>query len=256
MKELGIFGLAIPEPYGDARCRTPCYALVTEELARGWMSLAGAMGGHTVVAKLLLGLRHRGAEGPLPAPDGDRRDPRDHGADRARRRLRPPGHAHRRSPRRRRLRGQRLEDLDHQRPPLRPRRAAVQDRPGRRPGAPGHQHPAGGEGTRASTVSRDLPKLGYKGVESCELSFDDFRVPADAAARRGGGQGVRPDDARARDRPHPGRGPGARRRAGRVRGLAALRAGARDASASRSGSTSRSATTSPTWRPSSPPPAS
>ena len=33
---------------------TPCYAAVTEELARGWMSLAGAMGGHTVVAKLLL----------------------------------------------------------------------------------------------------------------------------------------------------------------------------------------------------------
>jgi hypothetical protein len=30
------------------------------------------------------------------------------------------------------------------------------------------------------TVSRDLPKLGYKGVESCELSFDDCRVPADA----------------------------------------------------------------------------
>jgi alkylation response protein AidB-like acyl-CoA dehydrogenase len=30
------------------------------------------------------------------------------------------------------------------------------------------------------TVSRDLPKLGYKGVESCELTFDDFRVPASA----------------------------------------------------------------------------
>jgi isovaleryl-CoA dehydrogenase len=30
------------------------------------------------------------------------------------------------------------------------------------------------------TVSRDLPKLGYKGVESCELAFDDFRVPAGA----------------------------------------------------------------------------
>jgi alkylation response protein AidB-like acyl-CoA dehydrogenase len=30
------------------------------------------------------------------------------------------------------------------------------------------------------TVSRDLPKLGYKGVESCELSFDDCRVPASA----------------------------------------------------------------------------
>jgi alkylation response protein AidB-like acyl-CoA dehydrogenase len=28
------------------------------------------------------------------------------------------------------------------------------------------------------SVSRDLPKLGYKGVESCELAFDNFRVPA------------------------------------------------------------------------------
>src|ERR1700734_951023 len=54
MKALGIFGLAIPEPYGDAPVSTPCYAAVTAELARGWMSLAGAMGGHTVVSKLLL----------------------------------------------------------------------------------------------------------------------------------------------------------------------------------------------------------
>src|SRR6185312_8581230 len=54
MKRLGVFGLAIPEPYGEAQVSLPCYAMVTEELARGWMSLAGAMGGHTVVAKLLL----------------------------------------------------------------------------------------------------------------------------------------------------------------------------------------------------------
>jgi alkylation response protein AidB-like acyl-CoA dehydrogenase len=41
------------------------------------------------------------------------------------------------------------------------------------------------------TVSRDLPKLGYKGVESCELSFDDFRAPADAllGGREGEGFG-------------------------------------------------------------------
>ncbi len=32
---------------------TRCYVEVTQELSRGWMSLAGAMGGHTVVAKLL-----------------------------------------------------------------------------------------------------------------------------------------------------------------------------------------------------------
>src|SRR3954464_14994727 len=54
MKGMGIFGLAIPEPWGEAHVSARCYAAVTEELARGWMSLAGAMGGHTVVAKLLL----------------------------------------------------------------------------------------------------------------------------------------------------------------------------------------------------------
>ena len=54
MKEIGIFGLAIPEPYGFGQVSMPCYVAVTEELARGWMSLAGAMGGHTVVAKLIM----------------------------------------------------------------------------------------------------------------------------------------------------------------------------------------------------------
>jgi hypothetical protein len=48
--------VAIPEPWGDVRVSTSCYALVTEELARGWMSLAGAMGGHTVVDAELLHL--------------------------------------------------------------------------------------------------------------------------------------------------------------------------------------------------------
>src|ERR1700760_1094979 len=54
MKELGVFGLAVPEPWGEAKVSAQCYAAVTEELSRGWMSLAGAMGGHTVVAKLLV----------------------------------------------------------------------------------------------------------------------------------------------------------------------------------------------------------
>src|SRR5690348_4814454 len=53
MKRIGIYGLAVPEEYGGSPVSMPCYVLVTQELARGWMSLAGAMGGHTVVAKLL-----------------------------------------------------------------------------------------------------------------------------------------------------------------------------------------------------------
>ncbi|OOK69431.1 acyl-CoA dehydrogenase, C-terminal domain protein [Mycobacterium kansasii] len=39
------------------------------------------------------------------------------------------------------------------------------------------------------TVSRDLPKLGYKGVESCELSFDDYRVPVSAVLGSRMGEG-------------------------------------------------------------------
>src|SRR3978361_2451043 len=54
MKRIGIFGLAVPEDYGGTPVSMPCYVLVTQELARGWMSLAGAMGGHTVVCKLLV----------------------------------------------------------------------------------------------------------------------------------------------------------------------------------------------------------
>ena len=34
MKQLGVFGLAIPEPWGDAQVSTSCYALITEQLAR------------------------------------------------------------------------------------------------------------------------------------------------------------------------------------------------------------------------------
>src|ERR1700749_4605432 len=53
MKRIGIYGLGVPEEDGGAPGSMPWYVLVTQELARGWMSLAGAMGGHTVVAKLL-----------------------------------------------------------------------------------------------------------------------------------------------------------------------------------------------------------
>src|SRR3954462_2311623 len=53
MKVLGVYGLVVPAPFGDVQVSTAAFALVTEELARGWMSLAGAMGGHSVVCSLL-----------------------------------------------------------------------------------------------------------------------------------------------------------------------------------------------------------
>ena len=102
MKRIGIYGLAIPEEYGGSPVSMPCYVLVTQELARGWMSLAGAMGGHTVVAKLLTLFGTEEQKRHVPAADGDRRAARHHGADRTRRRLGPAEHDDHRARRRRR----------------------------------------------------------------------------------------------------------------------------------------------------------
>ncbi len=179
MKQLGIFGLAVPEPWGDSAVSTVCYALVTEELARGWMSLAGAMGGHTVVAKLITAF---GTDAQK-----DRYLPKmATGELRATMALTEPGG------------GSDLQAM---------RTVAARTADGYRvngaktwitnarnaglvallcktdPAAvPAHRGVSillveKGPGF---TVSRDLPKLGYKGVESCELTFDDFAAPADA----------------------------------------------------------------------------
>ena len=179
MKEMGIYGLAIPEPFGFAQVSMPCYARVTEELARGWMSLAGAMGGHTVVAKLLLTFgTEEQKEKYLPRMAT--------GEIRATMALTEPGG------------GSDLQAM---------RTSAIRE---------GDEYVINGSKTWISNarksdlvallcktdpkaepahtgvsillvekvpgfeVSKDLPKLGYKGVESCELNFTDAHVPADA----------------------------------------------------------------------------
>jgi alkylation response protein AidB-like acyl-CoA dehydrogenase len=187
MKEMGIFGLAVPEPYGEVKVSMPCYVQVTEELARGWMSLAGAMGGHTVVAKLIATFgteeqRQRYLPGMAT------------GEIRATMALTEPGGG---------------SDLQAMRTVARldgfeyvidgsktwitnARRADViallclTD--------PKASPPHTGmsillvEKLPGLEVSRDLPKLGYKGVESCELIFTGCRVPTDALL--GGREGV------------------------------------------------------------------
>ncbi|WP_207545569.1 acyl-CoA dehydrogenase family protein [Mycolicibacterium fortuitum] len=186
MKEMGIFGLAIPEPYGFAAVSMPCYTQVTEELARGWMSLAGAMGGHTVVSKLLLqfGTEEQKAKYLPRMATGELR---------ATMALTEPGG------------GSDLQAM---------RTVAVKDESGyvingsktwisnaRKAGlvallcktdpsaTPAHKGVSIllVEKVAGFTVSRDLPKLGYKGVESCEINFVDCHVDSDALL--GGAEG-------------------------------------------------------------------
>jgi alkylation response protein AidB-like acyl-CoA dehydrogenase len=179
MKQFGVFGLAIPRPYGEVAVSTPCYVQVTEQLARGWMSLAGAMGGHTVVAKLLLTFgteqqkRHylpKMATGQLRAtmaltePGGGsdlqaitttaRRDGDGYVVDGAKTWITNA------------RRAQLVALLCKTDPNAEPRHRGISILLVEQ-----------GDGF---TVSKDLPKLGYKGVESCELSFQDHRAPAEA----------------------------------------------------------------------------
>ncbi|MDI9978587.1 acyl-CoA dehydrogenase family protein [Rhodococcus sp. IEGM 1307] len=53
LKELGIFGLMIPEQYGGLGESLLTYALVVEEIARGWMSVSGVINTHFIVAHML-----------------------------------------------------------------------------------------------------------------------------------------------------------------------------------------------------------
>ena len=54
MREMGIFGLMIPEEYGGLGESLLTYALVVEEIARGWMSVSGIVNTHFIVAYMLL----------------------------------------------------------------------------------------------------------------------------------------------------------------------------------------------------------
>jgi alkylation response protein AidB-like acyl-CoA dehydrogenase len=176
MKQIGIFGLAIPQPWGEAHVSTPCYALVTEELARGWMSLAGAMGGHTVVAKLLQSYGTQAQKDTyLPRMAT--------GAIRATMALTEPGggsdlqalrtHA-RRDGDEYVINGSKTWITNARHSQL--IALLVKTNPQAVPAHSGISIVLVEKGP-GFTVSRDLPKLGYKGVESCELSFEDFRTP-------------------------------------------------------------------------------
>ncbi len=180
MKRIGIYGLAIPEEYGGTPVSMPCYVDVTQELARGWMSLAGAMGGHTVVAKLitLFGTEQQ-KQAYLPLMST--------GELRATMALTEPGGG---------------SDLQNMTTLARvdgdvlvvngsktwisnARRSGLiallcKTDPTASPKHKGISILLLEQGTAGLSVSRDLPKLGYKGVESCELAFDDCRVPTSA----------------------------------------------------------------------------
>jgi alkylation response protein AidB-like acyl-CoA dehydrogenase len=179
MKELGFFGLLAPAEHGGVDVSTACFARVTEELARGWMSLAGAIGGHSVITYLIKTFGTPGQREKYLPRMAD-------GALRATMALTEPGG------------GSDLQAM---------RTHAVRDGDGwavtgsktwisnaahsgligllcvtDRAAEPAHRGMSvllvePGDGL---TISKKLPKLGYRGIEACELVFEGRRVAADA----------------------------------------------------------------------------
>ncbi len=197
MKTLGFFGLLAPAEYGGVDVSTACFAAVCEELARGWMSLAGAIGGHSVITYLIktfgtTAQRERYlpqmADGSLRAtmaltePSG--------GSDLQAMRTvaRPAGDGYL-------ITGSKTWISNAAHSGL-IGLLCITDRDAQ----PAHRGMSVllvecGPDSPGFTISKKLPKLGYRGVEACELVFEAMPVPADAVLggepNRGWGQMMR-----------------------------------------------------------------
>jgi alkylation response protein AidB-like acyl-CoA dehydrogenase len=193
MKQLGLFGLTIDEKYGGLGESLLTYALVVEEIARGWMSISGVINTHFIVAYLI---DQHGTDDQkqrlLPQmATGDLRgafsmsEP-DCGSDVAaiKTRARPDGDEFV-------LTGQKMWLTNGARAGL--VATLVRDELGAESVYRNmttfliEKEPGFGETRPGLTIPGKIDKMGYKGVETTEMILDDVRVPA--AAVLGGADG-------------------------------------------------------------------
>jgi len=195
MKDLGLFGLTIAEEYGGLGESLLTYALVVEEIARGWMSVSGIINTHFIVAHLLA---HHGTEEQrarlLPRmATGEVRGAFSMsepgvGSDVAALRTRA-----RRDGGDFVLNGQKMWLTNGGTANL----VAVLCRTDDGNDAPHRnltaflieKEPGFGEVAPGLTIPGKIDKMGYKGVDTTELFLDDFRLPADAVLGGATGRG-------------------------------------------------------------------
>jgi alkylation response protein AidB-like acyl-CoA dehydrogenase len=177
LKELGLFGATIPQEYGGLELDVTTYAMVVEQLCRGWMSLSGVLNTHLMLAYML---RHHGTDEQkqryLPAmARGDH-----HGAlcltephagsdvQRIRTTAKRQGDSYV-------INGSKMFITNARHGTL--YAIAAKTDPSADPPYKGISMFVGEKGP-GLTVSRDIDKLGYKGIETCEVNFEDYPVPA------------------------------------------------------------------------------
>ena len=179
MKDLGLFGAIIPAEYGGMGLSFTTYALIIEEICRGWMSLTGVLNSHLLFAHILALF---GTEAQkrrlLPAmASGEKRgglaltEPHA-GSDvqRIRTTAKRRGDHYL-------INGSKMFITNARHGNI--LAVAAKTDPDADPAYAGISLFAAEKGAPGLTVSRDIKKLGYKGLDTCELVFEDFPVPAD-----------------------------------------------------------------------------
>ncbi len=178
MRELGLFGATIPPEYGGLGLDVTTYARIVEELARGWMSLSGVLNTHLMVAYLI---RVHGTDAQrshyLPAmARGEHRgalcltEPHA-GSDVQRIRTTAVRRGDTYV-----LNGSKMFITNARTATV--YAIAAKTDPKADPPYRGISLFLGEKGP-GLTVSRDIDKLGYKGIETCEVHLEDYHVPAD-----------------------------------------------------------------------------
>ena len=178
MKALGLFGLNIPDEYGGNEVDYTTFAIVFEELARGWMGLAGILGAHLVLTDVLA---RYGTDDQKQRflPRLAKGDPRggiclsepNAGTD-----LQAITTTARRDGDTYYIDGSKMWVTNGRRAQV--LLVLVKTDPSAQPRHRGISAFVIEKGAPGLTVGRDIDKMGYKTVETCELHFQHFPVPA------------------------------------------------------------------------------
>ncbi|HEX9776368.1 MAG TPA: acyl-CoA dehydrogenase family protein [Actinomycetota bacterium] len=190
MKEMGLFGITIPEAYGGLDADLVSLAIVFEEISKAWMGVAGTIGSHSLAARMiaLRGTAEQKERWLAKLATGEVRtgialtEP-DAGTDLQGIKTRAvrDGDSYL-------VRGTKTWITNARHAGMLP--VLVKTDPDAEPAHKGMSVLLIPTDAPGLTVSRDLGKLGYKGTESCEVVLEDVVVPADALLGGEEGQGL------------------------------------------------------------------
>jgi alkylation response protein AidB-like acyl-CoA dehydrogenase len=179
MKGIGLFGLNIPEVYGGSGVDTTILAMVFEEVSRGWLGLAGILATNSVMSDVIVrfGTEQQKRRFLPSLATGEKRGGICLTESHAGTDLQSITTTAIRQEGMYRINGSKMwiTNARHGNTFL----LLAKTDPAAQPAHRGMSAFVIEKGAPGMTVGRDIEKLGYKGVETCELHFADFSVPAE-----------------------------------------------------------------------------